>query len=371
MQNTNTKIVLVAGTNGKTTTSLMLKSILKESGKSVLHNASGANLRNGIASYLLLNTNRSGKITQDFAIFESDENTLPHLLNDISPTFLVVLNLFRDQLDRYGELTLISTTLILNADDPLVASLGKNSKAQKLFFGITVDYESNITDFAVDSVQCYVCGEKLLYTKTFFSHLGIWHCPGCKLERPKPSLEEFRHYPLDGMYNKYNTHAAVLTAQKLSVDTQTIINAFKEFEPAFGRQEVIRYNGKRIQIFLSKNPTGFNESLKTICDKNAKHVMLLLNDRIPDGKDVSWIWDVGFEDTIQNFPHITVSGDRVYDLTLRLKYAEEDDISFFESLKNALSNAVSKLSKDETLYILATYSAMLEARKLLTGKKIL
>ena len=108
LQNTNTKIVLVAGTNGKTTTSLMLKSILKESGKSVLHNASGANLRNGIASYLLLNTNRSGKITQDFAIFESDENTLPHLLNDISPTFLVVLNLFRDQLDRYGELTLIS-----------------------------------------------------------------------------------------------------------------------------------------------------------------------------------------------------------------------------------------------------------------------
>lgn len=382
--------IVVAGTNGKTSTSSLIKHILTQDGKKVIHNHSGANLLNGIASSLLLNASHSGKLPYDFAIFEVDENVLPLLIKEVIPNYLVLLNLFRDQLDRYGEVHSIAdkweaavkqlpanTTLILNADDPEIAYLGNTLTAHTQYFGV-VDTLLNKTtrDHAVDSIYCPKCHFPLAYKANYYSHLGDWFCPDCKLTRPSLDLSSASYYPLPGTYNQYNTHAAVLLARTLEVKAQTITIALQNFKPAFGRQEIIELKGKRIQIFLSKNPTSFNQSLETIHNLGARNLLIVLNDRVADGHDVSWIWDTNLEQYLPQFTHITLSGDRCYDLSLRLKYAQKSQMAnskwqIDENLSKAISNSLAKTKENETLYVLPTYTAMLEVRKIITGKKIL
>lgn len=390
------KIILVAGTNGKTTTSGMIQHILKKNGYGVIQNVSGANLLNGIASTLILKTNLFGKISTDYAIFEVDENALPLVLNEITPDYLVLLNLFRDQLDRYGEVHTIAdkwekeltklppeTTVILNADDPEIANLGNKTTGQTVYFGLDDKAKTDKQEHAADSIYCPNCHEKLTYTKRFFSHLGDWKCPKCGLHRPKIAVSSFEIYPLSGTYNEYNTHAAVALGRQIGIPDQIIGKALQTFKPAFGRQEIIEYEGKRVQIFLSKNPTGFNESLRTIKRLNARTVLFALNDRIADGTDVSWIWDVDMNILLSSLSHILVSGDRAYDMGLRIKYGIEDQspkdksqnhsskLKIIEDLEEAIKIGLGELETNETLYILPTYTAMLETRQILTGKKIL
>ncbi len=385
------KIILVAGTNGKTTTSSLISNALKQNRKTIIRNKSGANLLNGIASTLISYSDGAGKIKKDFAIFEVDENTIPQILAQITPDYLLLLNLFRDQLDRYGEINTIaenwksslqrltsSTTLILNADDPLIANLGQKLKAKIKYFScndLSIDNYKNPTNQASDSGYCPNCGEKLNYKRIIFSHLGDWLCPKCNLKKPKPDIDNFSFYPLSGVYNKYNTHAAVLTLKQNGLTDKKIEESFKTFKPAFGRQEEIFYKGKKIQVFLSKNPTSFNQSFQTIKDMKAVTILIILNDRIPDGRDISWIWDVDLKG-IENFKNIYLSGDRVYDMALRLKYElgikdYELKVKVNDELKKAIDDSVQTLNNKETLFILPTYSAMLDARKILTGKKIL
>jgi|GEM_PF-171261 len=519
LQSSNTHVIVIAGTNGKTTTAKLIRTALEANGQSVLQNQSGANLLNGIASTILLNTNALGRLEKDFAIFEIDENNLPLLLKQITPDYLVLLNLFRDQLDRYGEINSIAgkwqqaisviakknpswhsrqvpqspkdtqnqkgllrsfvarndgekTTLILNADDPQIAYLGmkiNNKKFSSLFEGenqgegsqvekseiLTCYFGLNQTknhetspDHAADSTYCPNCGEKLIYTAITYSHLGNWHCTHCKLTRPTLNLSDFLFFPLIGQYNQYNTLAAALTLQQIGLDKKSIVAAFKDFHPAFGRQEKIIYKNKKIQLFLSKNPTSFNQSFATIqqlarhpqssrhssppaggeefhrtLDSKTKsldsclrgndiynaNILFILNDRIPDGRDVSWIWDTDL-DGLENFKRIFIAGDRVYDMGLRIKYKlgkysprshvsgkrsrltgeriqnRNNDpgqarnkislngiehVKTFENLKTAIDTAVEETPANETLFILPTYSAMLDARKILTGKRIL
>lgn len=385
-KNRNLKMILIAGTNGKTTTSKLIRTILEKAGNKVFQNEEGANLLNGIASSLIRHSDLNGKINYDYGIFEVDENTLPLVLENIKPKTIILLNFFRDQLDRYGEVNIIadkwknalrgidpSTKLILNADDPKIAYLG-NKLANTKYFG--VEGESRSSDHASDSTYCPKCGAKLKYTSITFSHLGGWNCPKCGLRKPKADLNKIKNYPLPGTYNKYNIHAALLTAKALGVPTGKIHDAIKDFKPAFGRQEVIEYKNRKIQIFLSKNPASFNQSLATINVLKAKHLLLVLNDRIPDGRDVSWIWDVDFENNLNHFKSIGVSGDRVWDMALRLKYANHEsritnhEFKIYEKLDEAISETMKQLN-NETLYILPTYSAMLDIRKLITGKKLL
>lgn len=379
LRNSKLKIILIAGTNGKTTTSKLLQSILEKDSKEVILNESGANLLNGIASALILNSNILGKLNKDYAIFEIDENTLPLILKELNPDALILLNLFRDQLDRYGEVNTIAskwklaiddlpqkTKLILNANDPLIAFLGISKKA--LYFGLEEKSDLTQVEDWADSVFCPRCSSKLDFEKIYFSHIGIWNCKNCGLKTPDLNLNK-SYYPLLGVYNKHNTLAAVLTATTLGVNQNIIDASLKNFNPAFGRQEKIKIDGKNIQIFLSKNPTGFNESLRTV--SHGKSLLLALNDRIPDGRDVSWIWDIDFENLIKNFNSIILSGDRVYDLALRIKYASSKKFEIEENLEKAIKKALKNTSKDQTLYILPTYSAMLDIRKILTGKKIL
>lgn len=358
-------VILVAGTNGKTTTSLMLKTILEHQGLSVVHNATGANLLNGIVSSLIKESRC------DWGIFEVDENSLPIVLRYITPKRIVLLNLFRDQLDRYGEVDVImekwlyalsriprDTTLILNSDDPGIATLGSLLKGDVTFFGINNPKEFlNVKEHATDSTFCPKCGNRLRYDGVYFSHLGVWNCEKCGNTRPKPTVTT-ASFPLSGLYNQYNALAAFAVVKTIGIRKPDLSG----FSPAFGRQEELAVDGHTVKIFLSKNPAGFNASLRTVLEMGAKNLLLVLNDRIPDGRDVSWIWDVDFE-TIPKKIHITVSGDRVYDMALRIKYAERNAV--------VEPNLEKALESSGDLYVLATYSAMLEVRKILTGRKIL
>lgn len=384
------KIIIIAGTNGKTTSSRMLRTVLEADGKQVIHNESGANLQNGIASALLLASSPTGKLTATYAVFEVDENALPLILKEVTPSYVLLLNLFRDQLDRYGEIDTIArkwqdaidalpekTVIVANADDPKTAAIGMSRK-NSVFFGLDAkDARKNTAEYAADSIHCPNCGAKLKYKKIFYSHLGDWFCPNCGLKHPDSSVSKDIKISLSGTYNLSNAHGIIALSRQLGTQEGVIANALRSVTPAFGRQEKITVAGKKIQLFLSKNPTGFTESLRTIADFSAKHIMLILNDRIADGTDVSWIWDIDMESYLPSFSHITVSGDRVYDMALRIKYASDDQQManskwlIEDNLEKALSTALEQLPKDEVLYILPTYTAMLEVRKILTGKKIL
>lgn len=399
LRKSDVKIVLIAGTNGKTTTGKLIKTILKHSGSKVFQNESGANLLNGLTSSLLLHTSFDGKLRYDYGVFEVDENSLPLVLKELAPDYIILLNLFRDQLDRYGEVNTIAerwkdavkhlskkTTVILNADDPQITYLGKNVKAKTYYFGLD-DKKLHQTSLqhAVDSTYCPKCGNKLTYQTIYFSHLGDWQCKKCGNKRPLLDTSLSPVYPLVGVYNRYNTHTAVLFAKLNNVPEQTVKQSLSEFKPAFGRQETLEVNGKRVQIFLSKNPTSFNQSLQTVKKLGGKNILFVLNDRIPDGRDVSWIWDVDFEELVGEKTNIVISGDRCYDLGLRIKYTSSSQVQnakfkmqsynskfkIVENLRTAVGKGLKNLGMNETLYILPTYSAMLEVRKILTGRKIL
>ncbi len=384
-------VILIAGTNGKTTTSLLLVTILERKGYRVAHNSTGANLENGLMTALLENTNLVGNLKVDYAILEVDENILPRILTPIQPRIILCLNLFRDQLDRYGEVDTISkrwtkiistlppeTVVIPNADDPTLSYLGQQLPQRVLFFGLN-EPENYLDEIphAVDSIFCPNCGHSLDYKGVYLSHLGDFQCPKCGFSRSQPKLES-SEFPqiLVGLYNKYNTLAAATAARELGVDEATILDTINNFQAAFGRAEDLEINGKRVRILLSKNPVGTNETIRVVTQSHDKTTLLVLNDRTPDGTDVSWIWDVDTEKLVERGGTLVVSGDRLYDMALRLRYSEKTPDSHFnliveEDLRQAIATALEHTPENETLHILPTYSAMLEVREVLTGRKIL
>ena len=384
-------VILIAGTNGKTTTSLLLRTMLENKGWRVTHNATGANLENGLMTALLENTNAIGQLQADYAILEVDENIVPKVVQPIQPRIILCLNLFRDQLDRYGEVDTISqrwgnaiaslpaeTGIVANADDPTLSSLGQKLSQNVLFFGLS-EPEQYLDEIphAVDSIYCPSCGHPLEYKGVYLSHLGDYNCPSCGFHKGQLAINS-NEYPqiLIGLYNKYNTLAAVLAAQQLGVDEAIIRNTITNFQAAFGRAEELEVNGKHVRILLSKNPVGMNETIRAVNQAGGQTKLLVLNDRIPDGTDVSWIWDVDTEKLVEPGGTLVVSGDRVYDLALRLRYSQPEadngvQLIVKEDLKEAIATALEHTPADETLHILPTYSAMLEVREILTGRKIL
>lgn len=385
-------VILVAGTNGKTTTSLLLKTMLESQGWRVTHNTAGANLENGLMTALLEDTNLIGTLNADFAILEVDENILRRVLQPIQPRLIMCLNLFRDQLDRYGEVDTISnrwreelallptqTVVIANADDPTLASMGSKLPQKVRYFGLNEQKEYlDKIPHAVDSIYCPKCGHLLNYLGVYLSHLGDYKCPSCDFTKPKLDIDSSQ-WPqiLIGVYNKYNTVAAVLAAQELGVDEAIITDSINKFKAAFGRAEVLEVEGKRVLILLSKNPVGMNETIRAVNQAGGKTKLLVLNDRTPDGTDVSWIWDVDTEPLVEKGGILVISGDRVYDMALRLRYSQPEinngnvQLIIEEDLPSAIALALEHTPTNETLHILPTYSAMLEVREVLTGRKIL
>lgn len=355
--------VLITGTNGKTTTAKMLVSILKENGRSVVYNPTGANLLNGIASALILDTNFWGHSRSEIGVFETDEASFPHALKMYDPEVVVVLNLFRDQLDRYGEIDLTaekvhqalkklpeSSVVVLNPKNAYVAPLGKGLRARVLYFGedVTQVYSG------VSSSRFEVCDLKF-------------------------------EIPLGGSYTIENALAATVVAQSIGVDLQVTQEALKNLRPAFGRQEEFVVDGRKVKILLSKNPEGFNQNVRMLsASERIETLLLVLNDKIPDGRDVSWIWDtnpVGLSKLAKN---IIVSGLRAEDLALRLKYSQQEtqksklktqshssNLKIQRDLRKAVLWGLDGTPRGTTFYIMPTYSAMLEVRKILTGRKIL
>lgn len=384
-------VILIAGTNGKTTTSLLIREILERKGFRIAHNSTGANLENGLVTALMESANAIGSLEVDYAILEVDENIVPKVLAPIKPKVILCLNLFRDQLDRYGEVDTISkrwtkvistlpkdTVVVSNADDPTLSHLGQQLKEQRVvFFGLNEPekYLSEVPH-AQDSIYCPSCGHGLDYQGYYLSHLGDYSCPQCGFTRSQPNLNS-SEWPqvLVGLYNKYNTLAAATAAIELGIDEATIRDTIPNFQPAFGRAEELDINGKHVRILLSKNPVGTNETIRVVTESTNKTTLLVLNDRIQDGEDVSWIWDVDTEALVERGGTLVVSGDRVYDMALRLCYSQKTAESNFkliveEDLRQAISTALENTPSGETLHILPTYTAMLDVREALTGKKI-
>ncbi|MCF4967286.1 Mur ligase family protein [Nostoc sp. CMAA1605] len=384
-------VIIIAGTNGKTTTALLLRTILENKGFRVCHNSTGANLENGLMTAFLESTNLVGTLDVDYAILEVDENIVPKVLTPLQPKAILCLNLFRDQLDRYGEVDTISkrwtkviatlppeTVVIPNADDPTLSHLGQQLPQKVLFFGLNEpQHYLEAIPHAVDSIYCPRCGHSLDYQGVYLSHLGDFTCPSCGFTKSQPALvsSEWQQI-LVGLYNKYNTLAAATAAKELGVDENTIRNTINNFQAAFGRAEDLVIDGKRVRILLSKNPVGTNETIRVVTQSTDKTTLMVLNDRTPDGTDVSWIWDVDTEKLVERGGTLIVSGDRVYDMALRLRYSEktpQSNINLIveEDLKQAIATALEHTPPNETLHILPTYSAMLEVREVLTGRKIL
>lgn len=395
--------IIITGTNGKTTTAKMIYEILSLSGIDVLTNYSGSNLSRGIVSELIARSNLFGtKIKGDICIFEIDEATMPEAVPSLRPKLVLVTNIFRDQLDRYGEVDktveLIGNSLrtmpkdslvILNADDPLVSSLS-NYNDNALFFGIEDSSLKTDSNLAIDGKNCPLCGAELDFEYRYFGHLGKYTCSECKYKRPAPSNTVFKveleterslitlhtsaKQNLDiilnvpGVYNIYNALAAASCASWLGISGSNIKLGLENFTSAFGRMEKIRIKEKDIYLLLVKNPIGYNETLRSFTSDNLKRdFLLILNDYFADGTDISWIWDCNLEILKDRAKSITVSGTRAEDMALRLKYADIDMrfVRIEKDLKKALNTALGNITANETLYIFPTYTAMMELRNLL------
>ncbi len=401
--------VVVTGTNGKTTTAHMLSSTAARAGHLPLHNRSGSNLMRGIATALLENAGLSGRLSnagQRFGVFEVDEATLPEAVDAVKPRVLLFSNLFRDQLDRYGEVDSIaarwrqtleaappSTVAVLNADDPSVATLRESARGPVFFYGVDDPSAAlGVFEHAADSRWCAGCGAEYAYDVLFYGHLGHWRCPGCAKERPVPDVRAtaIRLEPdtatimtvatpqgettltlrLSGLYNAYNALAALAAGLAVGFDLETVRVGIEAVDAAFGRQERFEIDGRHVQVFLAKNPAGLNQVLHTIATvPGQKRLLLLLNDDIADGRDISWIWDADFELLAKGAASTVVSGHRAEDMALRLKYAGfPADFPVIKDSNAALSEALTQTSPGEKLFVLPTYTAMLEVRGLLAKR---
>ncbi|MEX1253653.1 MAG: MurT ligase domain-containing protein [Dehalococcoidia bacterium] len=401
--------VVVSGTNGKTTTSRMLAAIAGEAGLRPLANPSGSNLMRGVATALLDETALLGRVhdaSQRLGVFEVDEATVPEAARALRPRAIVLTNLFRDQLDRYGEVDTVAAlwrraletlpdgaALVLSADDPAVASLRTDAKGPVLTYGIEdIRVAEERLEHASDYRFCLSCGEELSYAAAFYGHLGHWRCPACGNARPRPDVRatcvepsssamrlvvatpqgELRvELPLAGLYNVENALAATAGALALGLPLDAVERALGSFRAAFGRQERFEVDGRHVEVLLAKNPTGLNQVLRTIASNGpaALHLLLFLNDDIQDGRDISWIWDADYERLAGRVASAIVSGARAEELALRLKYAGfAIEPPIVHDARAALDGALAQTPPGETLYVVPTYTAMLIVRELLAKR---
>ena len=388
-------IINITGTNGKTTTSNLISDILKTDNKRIVSNFLGANMLNGIATAIGKDLPFAQKA--DYFVLECDEAYLTKLYDEMQAQFLLVTNLFRDQLDRYGELNSTykkieeainknkKLKLFLNADDPMVAKLGFNKENEVIYFGfkdIVLKNNQNEKNMSPkEAINC-TCGSEYKYSKTFYSHLGHYYCPNCNNKRPYVKYEAECKIDdsqilinindknfisnLKGTYNAYNLLGAICLCLELNIKESTIQKAIDNYNAVFGRNEKIKINDTNVNINLIKNPTGASEVLNCIKDKKDAKLLLILNDNYADGRDVSWIWDTNFE-LISNFKNdIYVSGKRAYDMALRLKYANIDTklLHIEPNIKKSLKLSTKNCGNSYELNILPTYTALLELKKL-------
>ena len=386
---------VISATNGKTTTAAMVASVLERHGTRLVHNRAGANMAGGVASTLLGAARAGGRIDGDLGLFEVDEFWLGGVVEQLDPRALLLANLFRDQLDRYGELDTIAdrwaavvaaragrSALVLGADDPGVADLGRE-RPGVLWFGVE-DASLALAEMqhASDAKHCRRCGHAYAYSAAFLGHLGHYACPHCGQERPRPDvaaedvvLQGTRaarfalrtpagaaevQLPLPGLYNVYNALGAAALCLALDVPLATIVAGLESVSPAFGRAETVSIGARELSILLVKNPAGANEVIRTLALEPGELDLLgVLNDRTADGRDVSWVWDADWEALAGRVRRVTCAGTRAAELALRLKYAGLDParLHVVPELTGALDAALA--DGEGPLFALPTYTAML------------
>ncbi len=414
--------IVVTGTNGKTTTAAMLESVLRCAGLETVSNRSGANLLSGVTAELAACTDWRGRAVKHYAVIECDEGALHQVVPLLRPKVIIVTNLFRDQLDRYGEVMhtleavrrgieqVPEAVLCLNADDSLTASLALDLPNPVAWFGIGIGVEAgdpeqnsgqdfgNEESSVSDARYCIRCGTEYVYSFRTFAHLGGFRCPACGYARPDPDVEITSIDSMDytgtrvhmrfekrsvgmvpvniaapALYNIYNAAAAACSAQAAGISLQAVLKALASTSGAFGRMETFEPGGAAAQMILVKNPAGCNQALDYLCSLKKPYALILcLNDRDADGHDISWIWDVDYEKLCQHpfLQGIYVWGIRAEDLQLRLKYAGIPESRIRHIRKKETLLMIIRGSK-VPVFILPNYTAMLPLRELLqkeTGK---
>ncbi len=391
--------VVVSATNGKTTTSAMAAEILRRRFR-LAHNAAGANLVSGVASALLATPDAQ------LGLFEVDEGALPELVRRLRPQAVCLGNLFRDQLDRYGELELVAerwrealaglpeqARLVYNADDPQLAAVSE-ARPGSVAFGLDDPRVARpALQHAADSKYCVYCGTPYVYTAAYVGHLGDFRCPRGHHARPPlevaardvslqglerasfrldtPEGDRRIELPLPGLYNVYNALAAAALTRALGAQLDEIAAGLERFSAAFGRFERVAVGDKQILLLLIKNPAGANEAIRTLVDGGAPRLAVVaLNDEIADGRDVSWIWDVDFEPLIPGLERLIATGGRAAELALRFRYGglDEDAIELDGDLQSALDRGLELTPDGGELVVLPTYTAMLGLQRLLAAR---
>ena len=387
----NGEVIAVTGTNGKTMTNNLIGQILKNSGKTIITNAEGNNMETGILSVLIKNCSLMGKIKADYLVFETDESYVPVLYSMIPLDCLVVLNFFRDQLDRSGEVETIilkiekflenyKNKLILNADDPNVSRLGKVNKKNRNIYYYRVNKYKYATEELIEAGEgkfCPFCDTRLQYEYYQYAHIGKFKCPKCYFGNNQLNLivsevdlekQEFRidekiyKTKFNNIYAIYNIAAAVLATKTFQISEKSIIETVKNFELNNGRLEKINVNNCESTINLAKNPTGANVSLRLLKEDNdRKDLLFVLNDNVADGRDVSWIWDVNFENSLDKVDRIITAGTRPYDIAIRIKVSGYPANQIIPCL--TLEEAVEKLYETKgKKYIIANYTSVQPTR---------
>ena len=387
--------IVITGTNGKTTTARLLSWLLEGAGHRVVSNRAGANLIFGATAAALKRAGPDGRLRADWGVFEIDEASLPSAVQEIKPRVTLVLNLFRDQLDRYGELESIAKKIeraladqretsrtILNADDPRVAEIGLSLPRPPLWFGLDdTSIASRTLPHAADARTCPRCGSSLIFDAVYVGHDGVYRCPNQDFARPDPDVKATDitlngfdslamsvggariEMPLGGLYNCYNVLAAFSAARSIDLSADYIGDRLRTYKAAFGRQERVEFRGRHLVLVLSKNPAGFNETVRTAVDlAHGTKFVIGLNDRKADGTDVSWIWDVDFEQLKGKATVVIPAGVRAHDLAVRLKYAAVDAEPPQTDSGAALDELIKCTGEGDIVYVLCTYTAMLDLR---------
>jgi UDP-N-acetylmuramyl tripeptide synthase len=402
--------VTVTGTNGKTTTTRLLAAAASRAGLNPFTNASGSNLERGIVSSYVEQANGGGALdetAQRLGVIEVDEAAMPAVFTALRPQVAVFLNLFRDQLDRYGEVDSVAegwrralstagegTTLVLNGDDPSIALLAEAGGARSVTFG--VEDRSVALDgieHAADARFC-LCGEAFEYEDVYMGHVGIWSCDSCGRARSEPDVAardvDLSEYgvrfqldvrsagpgrslqvdlPFVGLYSVYNALAAAAAAHALGLPMEAVIGALEQAGPAFGRQERFVVDGRNVRLLLAKNPTGLNEVARTVASQaRPPSLLAILNDGVADGRDVSWIYDADIELLAGHEGPVIVSGSRADDLALRFALAGVEPTEVVPDIEAALERALALTAEGDWLEVVPTYTAMLTVRAILAAR---
>ncbi len=391
--NVKKEIIVTCGTNGKTTTNNLLYTALTKGGYEVVCNNLGANMIGGIATAFASKCNIFGKFTADYACLEIDEASATKVFDHIKPDVMVITNMFRDQLDRYGEteqtMELLNNaiekaegvTLVLNGDDPLTTAFGENRNAK--YFGISEKVLVN-EDNSSEGRFCIKCGSPMKYNFVHYSQLGDFYCEECGNKRPEIDYEakeidlseslkfqiNGKHIDLNyrGFYNIYNVLAVYSVMEIIGVDTKHFNGLMSDYKPQIGRMEEFDL-GKPFILNLAKNPAGFNQAIETVLqDKRKKDVIIAINDKPGDGIDVSWLWDVDFEKIGEaELNKLYTTGIRVYDLALRFKYSGIEPDMVTDDMEKAIKNAME--TDAEVCYVLVNYTALFGTQKILKAMR--